>query len=225
MEHFKRIATGICFIAVPLILIFAFAGHPNLTDLKPPGSNAENWVGEFHNNPMWRVAHVAALWAALPIAAMFLGWMRLLKDKAPALSFVAGVLGIVGCFMLAADKGALALVPTAFDTLPEEQFRQLMPGIQAMIEHRGWLWMVQLYLLMPVGFALMGIALVRTHAVPRWQGVALIVGGLLLFNPDIDLVSLIASVALGVATIPMGIALLKSDESDAPRGPVRIVVH
>jgi Domain of unknown function (DUF4386) len=226
MENFKRIGAGICFIIVPLVLILAFAGHPNLTDLKPPGSDAQSWIGEFHNNTMWRVAHVAAMFAALLIAVMFLEWMRLLKDKAPLLSFVAGVLGIVGCFMLAADKGALALVPTAFDTLPEEQFQQLLPGIQAMIEHRGWLWMVQLYLLLPLGLVLMGIALVRSKAAPRWQGLAIVVGAVLLFNPDIDLISLVASIVLAIGMIPMGLALIASGQSEGPpRRPTAIGAH
>jgi hypothetical protein len=210
MENFKRFGTGICFILVPIILILGFAAHPNLSDLKPPGSNVDNWVNEFHGNAMWQVAHVSVMWATLPITVIFLGWMRMLKDKAPVLSFVAGVLGIIGCFALAADKGALALVPTAFDTLPEEQFRQMLPGLQAMLELKGYMWMVQLYALIFVGFVLMGIALVRTKVAPRWQGIAVVLGALLLFNPDIDLISMIASVVLGIGMIPMGVAILKS---------------
>lgn len=210
MEIAKRIGAGICFIAVPIILILGFGAHPNLADLEPPGSDVEKWVREFHNNEMWRLAHIAVLWATIPITVIFLAWMRLLENKAPVLSFVAGALGIVGSFMLAADKGALALVPTAFDTLPEEQFRQMLPGLQAMIAYKGYLWMARLYLLLPAGFVLMGIALAWTRAVPRWQGVAVALGGLLLFNPDIDLISLGASVVLAVGLIPMGLQIVMS---------------
>lgn len=211
MESFKRVGTGLCFILVPVILILGFGAHPNLTDLKPPGSDVEKWVSEFHGNNMWRVGHIAVLWATIPMTVIFLAWMRLLQGKAPALSFVAGALGIVGCFALAADKGALALVPTAFDTLPEEQFRQMLPGLQAMLQYQGHLWMVQLYVLIFVGFVLMGVALVRTKIVPRWQGIAVTLGGLLLFNPDIDLISLIASMALGIGLIPRGYAMLRKE--------------
>lgn len=220
MESFKRIGTGICFILVPLVLILGFVAHPNLSELQPPGSDVEKWVKEFHGNSLWRVAHIAVLWATIPMTVLFLAWMRQLRDKAPVWSFVAGALGIVGCFALAADKGALALVPTAFDTLPEEQFRQMLPGLQAMLQYQGHLWMVRLYLLIPVGFVLMGIALARTQAVPRWQGIAVTLGGLLLFNPDIDLISLMASVALAAGLIPMGFAMLKGSAS-VPRAPRR----
>ncbi len=209
MESIKRVGAGICFILVPLILILGFGAHPNLAELQPAGRDAEKWVGEFHGNEMWRAAHIAVLWATIPIAVIFLTWMQLLKEKAPVLSFVAGAMGIVGSFMLAADKGALALVPTAFDTLAEEEFRQLLPGLQAMIEHKGYLWMAQLYILMPVAFILMAIALVRTKAVPRWQGIAVGLGGLLLLNPDIDLISLVASGVLAIGLAPMGMTILR----------------
>lgn len=209
MELFKRIGTGVIFILVPVVLVFGFGAHPNLGDLEP-SANAEKWANEFHGNGMWRLAHVLVLWVAPLISVLFLEWMRLLKDKAPAMSFVAGVLGIAGCFALAADKGALALVPTAFDTLPEEQFRQLLPGLQAMIQYKGYLWMAQLYVLMPVAFVLMAIALVRTKVVPRWQGVAVGLGGLLLLNPDIDLISMIASAILAAGLVPMGFTILRT---------------
>lgn len=209
MENFKRISTGICFVLVPIILLLGFASHPNLADLEPPGS-VEKWVGEFHGNLMWRVGHLSVMWATLPITVIFLEWMRVLKERMPVWSFVAGILGIVGCFMLAADKGALGLVPTAFDTLPEEQFRQLLPGLEAMIQYKGQMWMARLYVLMPAGFVLMGIALVRTRIVPRWQGLALTLGALMLFNPDIDLISLIAAVVLTIGLVPMGLALIRN---------------
>lgn len=129
------------------------------------------------------------------------------------MSFVTGVLGIVGCFALAADKGALALVPTAFDTLPEEQFQQMLPGLQVMIQYKGYLWMAQLYVLMPVAFVMMAIALARTKVVPRWQGVAVGLGGLLLLNPDIDLISMIASAILAGDLVPMGVSILRTARS------------
>jgi hypothetical protein len=211
IEHFKRIGTGIAFVLVPIILIFGFASHSNLADLEPPG-NVETWVGEFHGNVQWRIAHIAVMWATLPITVIFLHWMRALQDKMPVWSFLAGLLGIVGCFMLAADKGALGLVPTAFDTLPEEQFRRLLPGLQAMIQYKGQMWMARLYALIPVSFILMGIALIRTKIVPRWQGAAIVLGALMLLNPDIDLISLIASVVLAIGLVPMGFALIRNPQ-------------
>jgi len=209
IEHIQRVGTGIFFVLVPIILIFGFAAHPNLADLEA-SENAGKWVREFHGNAMWRAAHVAVLWATIPITVMFLEWMRALKGRMPVWSFVAGILGIVGCFMLAADKGALGLVPTAFDTLPEEQFQQLLPGLDAMIQYKGHMWMAQLYLLVPVGLAMMGIALFRTKIVPRWQGAALTLGALMLFNPDIDLISLFASMVLAIGLVPMGYTMIRN---------------
>lgn len=209
LEKIKRIGGGLCFIIVPLVLIFVFAAHPNLKNLTPPGGNVDTWINEFHGNTMWRIAHLAALLVSIPIMVIFLELMGMLRDKAGWLSFVAGVMGIIGSFMLAADKGALALAPTAFDTLPTDQFQQMRPGLEAMIQYKGWMWMVNLYVLIFVGIALMGIALIKAKLVPYWQSGAIILGGLLFFNPDIDLISLLASISLAVGFIPMGISILK----------------
>ena len=54
----------------------------------------------------------------------------------------------------------------------------------------------------------MAIALFKTRLVPRWQSAAIFVGALLLLNPDIDLVSLIASVVLAFGLVPIGWRML-----------------
>ena len=41
--------------------------------------------------------------------------------------------------MLAADKGAVCLTMSALDTLPEDEFVKMMPGLLAMSAKRGWL--------------------------------------------------------------------------------------
>lgn len=44
---------------------------------------------------------------------------------------VGAALAVLGACLLAADKGALCLTMSAFDTLPENEFAQMMPGLQA----------------------------------------------------------------------------------------------
>lgn len=211
MTNVRTLGTGLSFIVLPLLFVFGFASHPNLVELAPPDyGNASAWIAEFHGNTLWAIGHTAVLWSNIPAIVVFLGLMALLREKAGTLSLIAGSLGVVGCLMLVADKAALTLVPTAFETLPEEQFRQLTPGLDAMIQYKGYLWMVRLYVLIPIGFALMAIALFRTKLVPRWQSVAIFVGALLLLNPDIDLLSLLASLVLGAGLIPIGWRILTS---------------
>ena len=224
MTNPRTWGTGLSFILLPLIFVFGFASHPNLAQLAPPDyGDASAWIAEFHGNRLWAIGHTAVMWSNVPALVVFLGLMTLLREKAGTLSLIAGSLGVVGCLMLVADKAALTLVPTAFETLPEEQFRQLTPGLDAMIQYKGYLWMVKLYALIPIGFALMAIGLFKTKLLPRWQSVAIFVGALLLLNPDIDLLSLIASLLLGAGLIPMGWRILTSPATwpAAPGGDTR----
>jgi hypothetical protein len=119
-------------------------------------------------------------------------------------------MAVVGAVILAADKGALCLVTSAFDRLPEAEYQALRPGLIAMHAREGWLALLWLLPLLPVGFAVQGVGLVREGLVGRAQGTAFIVGSLLLANPDIEALSLMASLLLTVALWPYGLELLRS---------------
>jgi hypothetical protein len=68
------------------------------------------------------------------------------------------------------------------------------------------LWAV---LLLPLGFAVLAVALLASDALPAWQGIALLLGSLMLMVPDgLEMVSLTGCVLLAVAMIPTGIQLL-----------------
>ena len=140
------------------------------------------------------------------------GFYQMLKTKSPYLSFAVLILGFFGSFMLGVDKGAFGLVPSALNTLPDEQFSMMIPGLEAMIQYKGYMWLAQLYLFIPVAMILAGIGLLKSKVIPKWQSVALIVGSLLFFNPDIDLISLIASVVISVALIPIGVSFLRKSK-------------
>jgi hypothetical protein len=116
--------------------------------------------------------------------------------------------------VLAVDKTALCLVPSAFDTLPEAQFRQLVPGIEALYSYKGYLFIIWLLPLLPLGFFLQGIGLHRSRLIPRWQSITIIIGALLLANPDIDLVSLAGSIILSIGMVPLGIQIIRNQISD-----------
>jgi len=79
--------------------------------------------------------------------------MQVVTARGAWAGFVAGRLGIFGAFVLAVDKGALTLVLTAFDTLPDAEFEGIYPALQTLLEHRGWLWIVWFLPLLPIGYA------------------------------------------------------------------------
>jgi len=111
--------------------------------------------------------------------------------------------------MLAVDKGALTLVLTAFQTIPDEQFAGILPALQALLDKAGWLWILWLFLFLPVGFILQTVGLIKDKIIPRWQGSVIIIGLLLLINPDIEIISSVAAILMCIGLVPLGIRELR----------------
>lgn len=112
--------------------------------------------------------------------------------------------------MLAADKGALCLTMSALDTLPDRDLAQMMPGLRAMFAKEGWLVLLWGILLLPVGFAIQAVALLKTPAIPRWQSGLFLAGVLLVATPDgVEIINLTASILLAIACVPYGTELVR----------------
>lgn len=60
------------------------------------------------------------------------------KSRPPE-GFTGAVLAVLGAILLAADKGALCLTMSALDTVPQEEFSAMMPGLSAMFSKKGWM--------------------------------------------------------------------------------------
>jgi hypothetical protein len=212
----KRIGTGLAFIVFPIVFIFVFAIHPNLFSLAIV-TDVGTRIGEFHGNRLMHLGHALMLLTVPLLIVASLKLMDTLTQSRPWLGFIGCVMAVFGAVMLAVDKTALCLVPSAFDTLPEAQFAQMLPGLEAMFDFKGWLALLYLLPLLPVGFMIQGIGLYLGRTIPRWQSVSLIVAMVLLgisAAVDIDLVGLVASVILAVAMLPFGIQLVT--ESNRP---------
>ena len=70
---------------------------------------------------------------------------------------------------------------------------------------------MQLLPILPVGFLLQAIGLVRGHAIPLGQSIPMLIGSILTANPDIDLIGLIATAFLALGFIPYALQLMKED--------------
>jgi hypothetical protein len=111
-------------------------------------------------------------------------------------------MAVVGALMLAADKGALCLTMSALDSLPKAEFAAMMPGLMAMFSKEGWLVLLWGLLLLPVGFAVQAVALLRSGAIPRWQGLLFLIGVLFVGTPDgVEIVNLTAACLLAIAFV------------------------
>ena len=207
----KRIGTGLAFIIFPLVFIFAFAGHPGL--LNPHLLGPEELILRARNNGLLQFGHALVTLNTALLVVIALHFMKLLdRGSSASAGFVGGVLAVLGAVMLAADKGALCLTMSAIDTLPDGDFAQMMPGLLAMFAKEGWLVLLWGILLLPVGFAIQAIALLKTKTLPRWQSILFLIGVLLVGTPDgVEIINLTASILLAVAFVPYGIQIIGSE--------------
>ena len=95
--------------------------------------------------------------------------------------------------------------PVYVQTLSDEQFENALPALQTLLDKAGLLWILWLFLLLPLGFIIQVIGLLKEGIIPRWQAVVIIVGLLLLINPDIEIISSVGASLMCVGVIPAGL--------------------
>lgn len=212
LQSGKRMATGLAIILFPLIFVFAFAVHPGL--LNPRFLGPEELIQRAHQNGLLQFGHLLVTLCTVLLIASALHFMKLLERSAAWAGTIGGMLAIFGAVMLAADKGALCLTMSALDGLSEAQFSRMLPGLLAMFAKQGWLVILWGIVLLPIGFAIQALALIRTRSLPRWQGIMFLIGVLFVGTPDgVEIVNLAASLLMAAAMVPYGIRLMKEPRS------------
>jgi hypothetical protein len=208
VQSVKRIGSGLAIILFPIMLLLGFILHPNFFSFGMV-TNVADWANEWRGVFLFHFGHLLVLLAVPLIIAAGVRFMSLLKARGAWLGFVGGVLGIFGAFMLAVDKGALTLVLTALQTIPDSQFDAITPALQVLLDRAGWLGITWLYALLIPGFILQALGLMRARMIKKWQGILIIIGLILLANPDIEIISSAAAILLCIGFIPIGIHELK----------------
>ena len=201
------------FILWPFFAMLAYAVHPNLLSMEIGGTISEK-VAQFHNNALLHFGHFVML-LGVPLLFIIAGTFMGMLKKGAWLEFVGGVSGCLGALVLAVDKTALCLVPSAFDTLPEVQYTLTIPGLEALFAFKGWLGILWLLPLLAVGFLVLGIGLFVARAIPRWQSVALVASMLVTAISsalDIDIIGIAATVVLAVAFVPLGVSIIRGPD-------------
>ena len=208
LSQIQQIGSGAAFILFPLIFVFAFAVHPGLLTphLLPP----EGIIRRARKNKLLQLGHALVLLnTALLIVAAFHLMSILNQGEAAWSGTVGAILAVVGAILLAADKGALCLTMSALDSLSDEQFAPMMPGLLAMFAKKGWMILLWGLLLLPVGFAIQAVGLLQGTALPVWQIALFLAGVLLVGVPDgVEIINLSASILMAIALVPYGIQLI-----------------
>ena len=208
IETIKTKGFAISVIAFPVMLLTGFLMHPNLLKLEAL-QTVEQLVGRFHNQPMYHIGHLIVMFAVPVIMIALISFMNVLQGTGKKLGFWGGIIGLFGAFILAVDKGALCLVLSAFDTLPEDQFKEFVPFLNVIVNKAGLLWVVWLLPLLLIGNAIQVLGLMKEQFIGKWQGACIIVGLLLLNNPDIELISSIGALLMCTGYIPWGVRIFQ----------------
>jgi hypothetical protein len=210
IETIKKKGFAISLIAFPTMLLTGFLLHPNLLKIEAL-QTVEHLVGRFHNQPIYHIGHLIVMFAVPVIMIALISFMNVLQGKGKQLGFWGGIIGLFGAFILAVDKGALCLVLSAFDMLPEAQFQEFVPFLSVIVNKAGLLWVVWLLPLLPLGAAIQAFGIMKEKIISTWQGVCIVTGLLLLNNPDIELLSSIGALFMCTGYIPWGIKELKNE--------------
>lgn len=208
IETVKKKGFALSLIAFPVMLLIGFLMHPNLQRLEPLHT-VEQLVSRFRHQPLYHIGHLIVMFTVPVIMIMLISGMNILQGKGKQLGFWGGIIGLFGAFILAVDKGALCLILSAFDTLSEKAFQEFVPFLSVIINKEGLLWVVWLLPLLPVGAVMQAFGLMKERLISKWQGICIIIGLLLLNNPDIELISAIGALLMCVGYIPWGVKLLK----------------
>jgi hypothetical protein len=208
LNQVKQVGTGLAFIIFPLVFVFAFSVHPGL--LNPHLLGPKELALRAHRADLLQFGHVLVMLNTSLLIVVALHLMKLLDRTSLAWAgFIGAALAILGAIILAADKGALCLTMSAFDTLPENEFARIMPGVMAMFSKQGWLVLLWGIVFLPIGFAIQAIALLKTSIFPRWQSILFLIGVLLVGTPDgLEVINLTASILMAIAFVPYGIQII-----------------
>ncbi len=160
IETIKKNGFAVSIISFPVMLFTGFLMHPNLLKLEALHT-VEQLVRRFHNQPIFHIGHLIVMFAVPVIMISMISFMNVLQGKGKRLGFYGGIIGLFGAFILAVDKGALCLVLSAFDTLPEAQFKEFVPFLSVIVNKAGLLWVVWLLPLLPIGAAIQAFGLMK----------------------------------------------------------------
>ena len=210
----KRVGTGLSFVIFPIVFVFAFSVHPGL--LHPHLLGSSELILRARGDSLLQFGHALVMLDTALLVVVALHFMKLLANSSSAWAgFLGAALAVLGSLALAADKGALCLTMSALDELSDTEFTSMMPGLLAIFSKRGWLVLLWGILLLPIGFGIQAIALLKSKSLTRWQSLLLLIGVLLIGTPDgVEVVNLTASVLLTIAFVPYGIQIIRNEQQE-----------
>lgn len=203
-----RIGTGLAFIVMPLVFVFAFSAHPGL--FHPRILSPEQLIDRARGRRLLHAGHalVTINTALMVVVAVHLGRV-VARHGGGWAALIGTTLAVLGTIILAADKGAFCLTMSALDELTDQDFAAARPALSAIFAKKGWLWLVWGMVLIPIGFTVLAIAALVTGATSVWVALLLLIGVLFIGVPDgVELINLSAAIVMSAGLVPYGLSLV-----------------
>jgi hypothetical protein len=176
--------------------------------------NAEEWMGEIRHNKLQQIGNLLELSSAPFLIIMAISFINTMNKKAWQLGLIGGLMVLVGSVSLAANKGAFCLSVAGFDTLSDADFQQILPAFQALFAKEGLLKATLTLPLLPLGFIVQSIGLLRGKYIPTREGITIFLGSLLMANPGIELFNLMGAIVLHIGFLPLSFRLITNKNTD-----------
>ena len=208
----ERKGVALVFVLFPMLFVAAQIMHPDIFHYEMITSGAQ-WIEHFRGQKLLHLAHFFEFMSAFLLIIMGLHYKKVLFPYSPRLVTVGVYMVFIGSLMLLANKSALCLTISGFDTLSNMQLQQIIPALDVLLQKKSFLAVLWLLPLLPIGYVLISIALFRTKHVPSWQSTLIIIGSLMLANPEVEIINFFASFFLAGGLIPYGIKQLISTKN------------
>jgi hypothetical protein len=165
----SRLAGAAALLLAPLVVIPAVLVRPTLSD------DAASQVAAVTDHRAALITANVLTSIAIVLLTAGIVWLALsVAPRAPSLAIAGGVLGVFGSLVVAFEAGLESTASHIVHGLDPAQATATLHSIQssAVVSALG-----PMELLGSIGFALLGLAVVKTGA-PRWSGAAIAIGAL-----------------------------------------------
>ena len=168
---------------------------------------------------MLQFGHVLVLFAAALLVVIAVHFMKLLDRTSSAWAGLVGAaVGSLGAMHPGSGQGRVVPNHDGSRHSVREPVAAMMPGLLAMFSFKGWMVVLSGILLLPIGFAIQAVALLKTGVFPRWASVLFLIGVLFVGVPDgVEIINLAASVLMAVALVPYGVRMLARSQARIDR--------
>lgn len=212
LETTKLRAVALAMVLAPVLLIF----NELLTPVNHESDSAAEQLASVVREPgRYGLLMLGMLAGMVLLIPATLTLMRLVRGRGAWWGLIGGYAVMLGLIMFCVSIGAMALTLTVFADLPADQTVAMEPGVAAINDGKGVLWvpLFGLFFGLTLGSVVLAVGLWRSMAVPRWAAVAFPLGWwLFLLGPS----QAVRALGPAVLLVVLGVVAWQSLRRDGP---------